>query len=124
MIDQQNIVKELSSPLYQARGWMKFIGVMMIIGGILYAITIIGIIVAWVPIWMGVILFQAGNSSEQAFISGEKFSFLKSMTQLKLYFTITGIMMLIGLIIMFIGLIVMIVTGFAFMDAFDRGGYY
>jgi hypothetical protein len=119
--DQSNLIKEVSSPIYQARGWMKFLGVLMIIGGVFYALTIVGIIIAWLPIWMGVVLFQAGSSSEQAFFSGDKFSLLKSLNQIKLYFTIMGIMTLIGIVLTVIAVIMFIAGGLAFGEYFDYG---
>lgn len=122
--DQSNLIKELSAPVFQARGWMKLIGILSIISGVLYALTIIGIIFAWLPIWMGVILYQAGSSSEQAYFNGDKYSFLKSMNQLKLYFTITGIITLIGIIFMFILVIVFVAGGLAFGEYLDHYNYY
>jgi len=121
--DQSNLIKEVSTPVYQARGWMKLIGVLMIIGGVLYAITIVGIIIAWLPIWMGVVLYQAGSSSEQAYFNGDKFSFIRSLTQLKLYFTIMGIMTLIGIIFSGIMIVAFLVGGLAFGEYFDRSYY-
>lgn len=122
--DQSNLIKEVSAPVFQARGWMKLIGILSIIGGVLYALTIIGIIFAWLPIWMGVILYQAGSSSEQAYYNGDKYSFLKSMSQLKLYFTIMGITTLIGIILMVIMVIVFLAGGLAFSEYFDNNYYY
>ena len=121
--DQTNLIKEVSTPVYQARGWMKLIGVLLIIGGILYALTIVGIIVAWLPIWMGVVLYQAGSSSEQAYFNGDKYSFMKSLTQLKLYFTIMGITTLIGIIFSGILVISLLVGGLAYGDFLDRNYY-
>jgi len=123
-VDQANVIKEISIPIYQARGWMKLLGILSIISGAFYALTIIGIVIAWLPIWMGVILYQAGSASEQAYFNGDKYSFLKSMNQLKLYFTISGILALIGIITMFIVLIVVLVGGFAFGEYFDNYEYY
>jgi hypothetical protein len=122
--DQSNVIKEVSAPVFQARGWMKLIGVLSIIVGVLYALTLIGIIFAWLPIWMGVILYQAGSSSEEAYYNGDKYSFLKSMTQLKLYFTIMGITMLIGIILMVIMMIVFLAGGLVFSEYFDNNYYY
>ncbi|MDT8393315.1 MAG: DUF5362 family protein [Bacteroidales bacterium] len=121
--DQSNLIKEVTTPVYQARGWMKFIGVLMIIGGILYALTIVGIIIAWLPIWMGVVLLKAGSSSEQAYFSGDKYSLIKSLNQIKLYFTIMGILTLISIVFSAIAIIAFIAGGFAFGEFFD-GGYY
>ncbi len=122
--DQSNVIKEVSAPVFQARGWMKLIGVLSIIVGVLYALTLIGIIFAWLPIWMGVILYQAGSSSEEAYYNGDKYSFLKSMTQLKLYFTIMGITMLICIILTVIMMIVFLAGGLVFSEYFDNNYYY
>lgn len=122
--EQSNVIKEVSAPIYQARAWMKLIGILSIISGVLYAVTIIGIVIAWLPIWMGVILYQAGSSSEQAYYNGDKYSFLKSMNQLKLYFTITGIMTLIGIIFAGIMIMMFLIGGLAFGEYFDHNYYY
>ncbi len=122
--DQANLIKEVSIPVYQARGWMKLIGILMIIAGVFYALTIVGIIIAWLPIWMGVVLYQAGSSSEQAYFNGDKYSLLTSLNKLKLYFTIMGIMTLITIALMVIMLIAVLAGGLAFGDYFDSYNYY
>ena len=122
-VDQSNLIKEVTAPVYQARGWMKFIGVLMIIGGIGYAVTIVGIIIAWLPIWMGVVLFQAGSSSAQAYFSGDKYSLIKSLNQVKLYFTIMGIMTLIGIIFSALVIVAFFAGGLAYGEFLDRGYY-
>ena len=38
--DQSNLIKEVSIPIFQARGWMKLLGVLSIIGGVLYGFQI------------------------------------------------------------------------------------
>ena len=93
------LIQELSMPIYQARGWLKFLGVMSIIGGIFQALSLVGIIIAWLPIWMGVLMFQAGSSIDSAGLAGDKFSFLSSLGSLKTYFVLQGILTLIGIIV-------------------------
>ena len=122
--EQANVIKEVSIPLYQARGWMKLLGILNIIGGVLAALSIVGIIIAWLPIWMGVILYQAGSSSEQAYFNGDKYSLGKSLNQLKLYFTINGILALIGIGMWVIFFIVFMVGGFAFGEFLENYDYY
>jgi hypothetical protein len=122
--EQANMIKEVSIPLYQARGWMKLLGILNIIGGVLAALSIVGIIIAWLPIWMGVILYQAGSSSEQAYFNGDKYSLGKSLNQLKLYFTINGILALIGIGMWVIFFIVFMVGGFAFGEFLENYDYY
>lgn len=123
-IEQSNLIKEVSIPIYEARTWLKLLGVLNIIGGIMAAVTIVGIVIAWLPIWMGVILYQAGSSSEQSYFNGDKFSFIKTMNQFKLYFTIQGILALIGIIFWGIMLIAFFVGGLAFGEYFDEFKYY
>ena len=71
----------------------------MIIYGGLTALTIIGIIFAWLPIWLGLLLYQAASSAELARTSGEVEALTESVNKLRLYFTIMGIVMLIGVVL-------------------------
>jgi len=116
------LTKELSLPLYQSKGWMKFLGVMMIIWGALTALSIIGIVVAWLPIWLGVLLFQSASSIEQAQATGDKAAMIQSMSKLKLYFVITGVLALISLLLTVLGLFTGMMGGFmAFMHMKTNG---
>lgn len=111
---ERNLVQEVSRPIYQSRGWLKLIGIVSIIQGILIALTLVGILVAWLPIWMGIVLYRAATSAENAQGTGQKFELIESLDNLKTYFTINGVIMLIGLILMLLslcGVIVAIVTG-------------
>ncbi len=110
---EELLVREVSGPLYQARFWMKFAAVLMIIYGGLTALTIIGILFAWLPIWLGVVLYQAASSAELARTSGEVEALVQSVEKLRLYFTIMGIVMLIGAVLT-VG--VMIIFGLAMTD--------
>jgi hypothetical protein len=91
-------VQELSMPIYQAKGWLKFLGVLSIIGGVVQALSIAGIIVAWLPIWMGVLMLQAGSAIDAAGKIGDRFAFLKSLNSLKTYFVIQGVLALLGIL--------------------------
>jgi hypothetical protein len=104
-----HLVQELSLPIYQSRGWLKFLGVMTILGGVLQASTIVGIIVAWLPIWMGVVMFQAGSAIEPASLIGDKFAFLRSMGNLKTYFMLQGVLTLLAFIFLFTMLCIMFI---------------
>lgn len=43
------------------KGWTRFVAIMLIVLGSLYALTIVGIVFAWLPIWLGVVLLNAVN---------------------------------------------------------------
>jgi hypothetical protein len=102
-------IQELSAPLYQARGWLKFLGVLSIIGGIVQVITIAGIISGALSIWMGVLLFQAGTSIETAGHLGDRFAFLNSLGHLKTYFMIQGILTLLAIILVLAAVCIMVI---------------
>ncbi|MFA8342769.1 MAG: DUF5362 family protein [Rhodothermaceae bacterium] len=112
----------LINPLYQGKLWIKLLGIMSIIYGVISALTIFGLIIAWLPIWIGVTLFQASTAIEEAYLTQNQGAFLKALNKLKTYFTITGVLVLIGLILGGLGLLfggMGILMGLAGMN----GGY-
>lgn len=92
-------LKLVALPLYEARGWMKLLGVVMVITGILTALSIVGIIIAWLPIWLGVVLFQAASRIDSAFVTQDEMLLRESLAKLKTYFVIQGVLLLIYLAI-------------------------
>jgi hypothetical protein len=97
--DQGALLRDVSLPLYNSRGWMKFLGVMLIIQGVVAAFTVVGIIIAWLPIWVGVILYQSASALERAFMTGNREAFHDSFGKLKTYFLIQGIITVIGIVV-------------------------
>lgn len=96
-----HLIQELSLPIYQARGWLKFLGILSIISGVTTALSVVGILFAWLPIWMGVIMFQAGSAIDSAGQFGDRFAFLRSLGNIKTYFVLQGVMTLLGLLLAF-----------------------
>ena len=92
-------------------GWMKLLGVISIIQGVFAVFTIWGIIIAWLPIWLGVILFRAANEAEMASagLSDHLEAYLKRLNK---FFLIQGIFMLVMIVI---GLIMVFVMGGMFL---------
>jgi hypothetical protein len=99
------IIKEISAPLYEVKGWLKFLGVLSIVYGALMVLTIWGIIICWLPIWMGVILLKAGTSVDVAYQSGDKAQLMTSLGKLKTYFTVAGIAAIVALAVSIIAAI-------------------
>jgi hypothetical protein len=108
---EQNVIRQVSLPLFSSKGWIKFLGILMIIYGAFLVLTIVGVIIAWLPIWLGVLLNQTANRVEQAQISGEMMSMVKAQNSLSTYFTIYGVLALIGIIATVIAIIVVVSTG-------------
>jgi len=105
----------------QSKGWLKFLGVLYIVSGALTALTVVGILFAWLPIWMGVLLFQAGTQAETAVLTRDPGGLITMMDKLRLFFVINGVVALIGLI--FVG-IALLATGGALFSVFEHMGPY
>jgi len=103
-----NSVKMIALPMFQAKGWIRFLGVMNIIQGAFAVISLWGIIYAWLPIWVGVLLFQTAGAMEAAYVADDKNQLATAVAKLKTYFIIQGVTMLVGIII---GAIVIFTVG-------------
>ncbi len=103
---ESRTIKEVAIPLFQAKGWMKFLGVMNILGGVFMAFSIWGLLIAWLPIWAGVVLYQAASAVEASQLAdGRRDSFERGLAKLKTYFMLSGITMLIFLVISLLGVL-------------------
>lgn len=112
-------VREISFNLSRASGWMKFLGIMMMIYGGMVALSIVGLIIAWLPIWMGILLFRAANRANNATRTGDKHQLNSSLQNINNYFTINGILLIISILIATLIMALMIFTGFAFEGLTD-----
>lgn len=117
MMEKQELMKDLIEPIYRAKFWMQLTGVMLIISGILTALTIVGIIVAWIPIWVGVVLMQAAKAADKAYQGGDDREVKFALNKIKTYFTIFGVMTLIYLIV-FLGTMLFGAVGFGSMMSY------
>jgi len=109
---ESNFVKEVSLPIKSSKGWIKLIGILMIVYGIFAAFTLVGILIAWLPIWLGVLLLRVASRTEQAYNSSNKQLLINAQNDLSTFFTIYGVLALIGIIMIVILLIVGLSTGF------------
>ncbi|MGI9610326.1 MAG: DUF5362 family protein, partial [Acidimicrobiia bacterium] len=86
-------------PLSESAGWMKLIGTLAIVYGVILAITIIGLLIAWLPIWMGVLLNRAAREAQEAAANGDEASAVTATSSLKTIFQVQGIIILVFLVI-------------------------
>ena len=92
-------IKDLSQPLASGKGWMKFVGIVSIVHGALIALSIIGLVIAWLPIWMGLLLMRSANAIERAQLSGDADALKESLAKLRTYFVVLGVLILVGIVI-------------------------
>ena len=95
----QELLRDMVEPLYRGKFWMQLTGVMLILSGILTALSIVGLIVAWIPIWAGWVLMQAAGAAGRVFESGDARDMKFALGKLKTYFTIFGVLILIYLLL-------------------------
>jgi hypothetical protein len=94
---EKSVIDQMSFVAGQSKGWLKFLGVLSIIGGVLSALTIVGILVAWLPIWMGVLLFQAGSQVDNLMMTKDAGRLVTMLSKLRVYFVIQGILAIIAI---------------------------
>lgn len=108
---EEQLVKELNHPLHSSKGWIKLVGILLLIYGIFVALTIVGIVIAWLPIWLGILLLQSSNRIAEAQLNGDKLAMIKAQSNLGTYFTIYGVLTLVGIIMGIVVFIIAISTG-------------
>jgi len=102
-------------PLHAAAGWILFVGWFNIIIGILYGITIVGIIFAWLPIWIGICLKNAGEALKAGYPNNAG-QLYRASNNLATTFRIVGVLCIINIVIMALYLcfiLLMVVIGIA-----------
>lgn len=105
MDDRSALVRDLSLPLASGKGWVKFVGIFNIVLGALQALSIIGILWAWIPIWQGVLLLQAGGAVERAQMAGDESALRMALDKLRVYFVVQGVLFIISLALMVLGFV-------------------
>lgn len=116
MMQQESAEETLKRACKTAPGsatWMKFLGVIMILQAVIVTISTmgLGIFFAWLPVWLGIILFRAANDAEMAAtgMSNKLEDYLKKLNK---YFLIQGIL---GLLVVIFLLVMMFVFGALFI---------
>ncbi len=114
----EQVFRTIVEEAQKSKGWLKFIGIMMIIGGALEALSIVGIVVAWLPIWAGVILIQAANAAESFALNSDTSKLAELASKLRLYFTIQGIFIIVNIAFIILSIILYLTLGFSWYSTF------
>jgi hypothetical protein len=110
---KEEVVIMLSEPLAKTNFWLKFMAVLQFIYAAFYVIGSfgIGLIIAWLPVWMGVLMWQAANRSREAVMSGDLQSALAAQNKIKVLIIIMGVVTLVSLIIGILAIIFLMFVG-------------
>lgn len=113
---QSPVLDKLALSAKNMAVWAKFIGIVNIIVGALTALSLVGIIIAWLPIWMGVILFQAGSRADQAHTSKKYDQLIPMMDKLRMYFLVQGILVIVMIAVSILSFVIFGAGMFAMFD--------
>jgi len=116
--------RELIQPLYRGKFWIQLIGVLSLIGGalqVLGAIALLaggdilatapGLIMAALMIWIGLILMAAARELDRGYRDDDSPAATAAMARLNTYFTIVGVLALIGIVAMVLGVLLALSIG-------------
>ncbi len=99
--------------------WMKLVGVVLIVAGVFYCITIFGLLIGWLPIWLGVLLFSSAKRLD-VLREGESAAIaVESIDKLSLFFKISGIATLVYVVLIVVLFLVFLFGAVGSVTGFD-----
>ena len=90
--------ESVTEPLRTVPGWSRFLGFTFVVTGALFCLTIVGAMVGWIPIWIGILLLKSGDN----FKAGTAASMNEGIEQLAKVVRIVGTTIVILLVLMLI----------------------
>jgi len=91
--------------------WLKLMGVVNVIGGALGALTIWGVVFAWLPIWLGVVLLRTAQQAEVWVRSGDPAGLADLTRRLRTCFFVASVAAVVGLVLAALGTVTATVIG-------------
>jgi hypothetical protein len=110
-IGQGNDTSRCAEALASRGFWIRLVAVLMAINAFWMAITIVGLLVAWLPAWMAYLLWKTADDVQAAARDGNAEALRQGLGRLGTYFTIMGVLIVIGLLFGFLA------VGAGFMGA-------
>jgi hypothetical protein len=83
-------ISRFVEPLYQSRLWIRLFAICLIFYGALITITGIGVLVAWLPMCIGVLLLLANKTMITAYKNNDEQALMQFTARLKTIFSILG----------------------------------
>lgn len=83
---------ELARPLYESLLWIRLFAACLIFYGALITVTGVGVLVAWVPMWIGMLLLIVSRVVKTAYKKNDERALVRSLVHLKTIFTILGLL--------------------------------
>ncbi len=95
---EMSLVRYLDEPLRRARGWIQLLGILFILQGVVTALSLWGIVLCWLPIWLGLTLVSAAKNIRGAAEFNDEKCMRLALEKIGLFFKINGVLVVIGLV--------------------------
>jgi len=113
------ILRQILQTSSTMTGWLKFLGIVNVVYGALVALSLVGIIIAWLPIWLGILLLQASQRITNARFANSEGELVGMMEKIRMYFIIQGVLIIVSLAV---GIISLVLFGGLFFQMMQSGG--
>jgi hypothetical protein len=94
-------IKRLSAIVAAGNVWMKLLAISMFLLCVLLCVSIVGLLIAWLPLWQGITLWGAANQAKQAVYTGAEHDLLQALDKIRRSFTI-GFFLIVVLAIFYL----------------------
>ena len=84
-------------PAAESAGWLKLLSVVIFGVGVLTALTIIGLLIAWLYIWIGVLLWQASERASRAQLTRDPVQLVEYLGKVRTLIVIAGVATIVHL---------------------------
>ena len=97
------------APLYHVKGWLKLIGWVYIVLGVLQCLTIVYAIVGWLPIWVGVLCNKASSNLEAGYQNRNSAQLQEATSNIATIIKIIGVVTMIYLVMAAIAIVFLVI---------------
>ncbi len=124
---QEQLWNNYCLEINKGKSWLKFLGIIAIISGAINVLTVVGIIYAWIPIWIGAIMLQASNRGQEFINSKDPEKLNQYLERVSFFYKLSGIMVIVSIVLNIIFAIILAIVWFSFMKTGmiqDWGSFY
>ncbi len=94
----EETIRRTANALAVKTFWIRLVAILFAINAVLTALTVVGLLIAWLPAWIAYVLWKAADGVQNAAGGGEAAELEASLRHLGTYFTILGVLIIIGML--------------------------
>ncbi len=111
-MEQQDVISDdLVYFMAESKGWLKSLGIISIISGIVSFLSVFGIIIAWLPLWQGFLLLHSANKTDDYIKEKSEIQLKETLKPIRTYFIIQTVLMGLSILSLIVIWIFVFATG-------------